>query len=106
MTNEKGNAAIIIVFCKAVSPFTDSNMSAIVDWISPHTSFTGFDGVNEPCVDCMPNTKVAESAEVMKKHAIKITAETERNKDQGIVPNISKMVNSVPNFVKSTMPSI
>lgn len=31
MTKENGNAAMIIVFCKAVRPLTDSKMSAIVD---------------------------------------------------------------------------
>lgn len=106
MTNENGKAAIIIVFCKAVKPFTESRITAIVDWINPQISFTLFGGVNEPFVDCIPRTKVAESAEVTKNEAIKIIAATERSNDQGIASNISKMVNSVLNFVKSTMPLI
>ena len=31
MTKENGKAAIIMVFCKAVNPFTESKMTAIVD---------------------------------------------------------------------------
>lgn len=104
MTNEKGSAAIIIVFCKAVRPFTDSKMSAIVDWINPQMSFTVFGGVNEPFVDCIPSTKVAESADVTKNEAINKTAATDRNNEKGIVSNISKIVSSVLNCVKSAMP--
>ncbi len=95
MTKENGKAAMIIVFCKAVSPLTDSNITAIVDWMIPQMSFTLFGGVNDPFVDCMPSTKVAESAEVMKNEAIKKIAKTERMSDIGIVLNISKIVSSV-----------
>ena len=95
MTKENGNAAMIIVFCKAVSPLTESKITAIVDWMIPQMSFTLFGGVNDPFVDCMPSTNVAESAEVMKNEAIKKIAKTERMSDIGIVLNISKMVNSV-----------
>ena len=77
MMKENGKAAIMIVFCNAVSPFTDSKMTAMADWMTPHVIFTLFDGVNEPYVDCMPNTNVAESADVMKKHAINRTAKRE-----------------------------
>ena len=70
-------------------------MTAMLDWMTPQMIFTLFGGVNEPYVDCMPNTKVAESAEVMKKHAIRITAITEIMNDIGIELNISKIVNSV-----------
>ena len=31
ITKENGKAAIIMVFCKAVNPFTESKMTAIVD---------------------------------------------------------------------------
>ena len=79
MTKENGNAAMIIVFCKAVSPLTESKMSAIVDWIIPQVSLTVFGGVNEPFVDCMPRTNVAESADVMKNDTIKIIANTDMN---------------------------
>ena len=82
MTKENGKAAMIIVFCNAVSPLTDSKIIAIVDWMTPQIIFTLFGGVNEPYVDCMPNTKVAESAEVMKNEAIRITAKTEMNERQ------------------------
>ena len=99
MTKENGKAAMIIVFCKAVSPLTDSKITAIVDWMIPQMSFTLFGGVNEPFVDCMPSTNVAESAEVMKNEAIKIIAKTERMNDIGIVLNISKIVNSVEDTV-------
>ena len=70
MTKENGNAAMIIVFCNAVSPLTDNKITAIVDWMMPQMSFTLFGGVNEPFVDCIPRTNVAESAEVMKNEAI------------------------------------
>lgn len=104
MTNEKGSAAMIMVFCKAVNPFTESKITAIVDWIKPQISFTLFGGVNEPFVDCIPRTKVAESAEVMKNDAISKMAATDKNNDQGIVSNISKIVSSVLNCAKSAIP--
>ena len=104
MTKENGKAAMIIVFCKAVSPLTDSNITAIVDWMIPQMSFTLFGGVNDPFVDCMPSTKVAESAEVMKNEAINKIAKTERMSDIGIVLNISNIVNSVECTVKSVSP--
>lgn len=103
--NEKGKAAIIIVFCKAVRPLTDSKMIAMVDWMTPQMIFTLFGGVNEPYVDCMPNTKVAESADVIKNEAIRKTAKTEMMNDKGIVLNISKIVNSVDALAKSAKPS-
>ena len=105
MTNENGRAAMMIVFCSAVNPFTDSKMTAIDDWMTPQIIFTLFGGVNEPYVDCMPNTKVAESAEVMKNDAIRIIATTEIKNDKGIALNISKIVSSVLAFAKSAIPS-
>lgn len=104
MTNENGSAAMIMVFCKAVSPLTDNRMKAIVDWMVPQVSLTLFGGVNEPFVDCMPRTNVAESADVMKNEAIKKIAKTDMKSDIGITLNISKIVNSVEGIVKSTSP--
>src|SRR5699024_5131018 len=106
MTKENGSAAIIIVFCKAVKPLTESKMTAIVDWIKPQMSLTLFGGVNEPFVDCIPRTKVAESADVMKNEAIKIMAATDKMSDHGIASNISKIVSSVLNWLKSILPPI
>ena len=59
-------------------------MTAIVDWMTPQMSFTLFGGVNEPFVDCMPRTNVAESAEVMKNDTINKTAKTDMINDKGI----------------------
>ena len=56
MTNENGKAAMIIVFCKARSPPAESKINAIVETITPQITFTEFGGVNEPYVDCIPNT--------------------------------------------------
>ena len=95
MTKENGKAAMIIVFCKAVSPLTESKISAMVDWITPQMSFTLFGGVNEPFVDCIPRTNVAESADVMKNETINKIAKTDMMNDIGITLNISKIVNSV-----------
>src|SRR4051794_12475238 len=104
MTKENGNAAMIIVFCKAVRPLTDSRISAMVDWMTPQMSFTLFGGVNEPFVDCIPRTKVAESAEVTKNDTISKIAKTDMMIDIGITLNISKIVSSVLVLVKSTSP--
>jgi len=104
MTNEKGNAAIMIVFCKAVSPLTDNRITAIVDWMIPQVSLTVFGGVNDPFVDCIPKTKVAESADVMKNEMINTIATIERSSDNGIVLNISKTTSSVDALAKSLMP--
>ena len=83
---------------------TDRRMTAIGDWMVPQMSFTLFGGVNEPFVDCMPNTKVAESAEVMKKEAMSKIAKIEMKSDKGIALNISKIVSSVDDAVKSVKP--
>lgn len=56
ITNENGKAAIIIVFCKARSPPAESKINAIVETMIPQITLTEFGGVNEPYVDCMPNT--------------------------------------------------
>lgn len=95
----------MIVFCNAVSPLTDNKMIAMADWMTPQMIFTLFGGVNEPYVDCIPNTKVAESADVIKNEAIRKTAKTEMTNDKGIVLNISKIVNSVDALAKSARPS-
>lgn len=79
MTKEKGNAAIMIVFCSAVNPLTESKMTAMVDRMSPQMSFTLFGGVNEPFVDCIPSTNVAESADVTKNEAIKMIVAMDKN---------------------------
>lgn len=102
---ENGNAAIIIVFCKAVNPLTESKISAMEDWMTPQMIFTLFGGVKEPYVDCMPNTNVAESADVTKKEAMSKMAIKEMKKDHGIVPNISNTTSSMEDFDKSTIPS-
>ena len=81
-------------------------MTAMDDWMTPQIIFTLFGGVNEPYVDCMPNTKVAESAEVMKNDAIRIIATTEIKNEKGIELNISKIVNSVLALAKSATPSL
>lgn len=104
MMKENGNAAMIMVFCKAVNPFTDNKMTAIVDWIIPQMSFTLFGGISDPFVDCMPSTNVAESAEVMKNEAINKMANIEMKSDNGIVLNISKIVNSVEDADKLVSP--
>ena len=67
-------------------------------------SFTLFGGVNEPFVDCMPRTNVAESAEVTKNDTINKIAKTDMMNDIGITLNISKIVSSVLGIVKSTSP--
>ena len=70
----------------------------------PQVSFTLFGGVKDPFVDCIPRTNVAESAEVMKNEAINMIAKIDMINDIGIALNISKMVNSVEEMVKSRMP--
>ena len=89
MINENGKAAIIIVFCSAVSPLTDNKISAMVDWITPHVSLTLLGGVSDPFVDCIPRTNVAESADVIKNDAINKIATIEIIKENGMVLNLS-----------------
>lgn len=101
---ENGRAAMMIVFCKAVSPLTDSNISAMVDWITPHVSLTLLGGVSDPLVDCIPRTNVAESADVIKNDAINKIATKEIIKENGMVLNISKIVSSVERLAKSATP--
>ena len=95
MMNENGKAAMMIVFCKALSPLTESKINAIVDWMTPQTIFTLLGGVNDPYVDCIPKTKVAESADVTKKEAINMIATIEIKNDHGIALNISKTTSSM-----------
>lgn len=104
MMKENGKAAMIIVFCKAVSPLTDNKITAMTDKVIPQASFTLFGGVIEPFVDNIPRTNVAESAEVMKNEAISTTAKIETIVDNGMEWNISNIVNSVEAFAKLATP--
>jgi hypothetical protein len=53
------------------------------DWTIPHTNLTIVGGVKDPFVVCIPNTKVAESADVMKNVPINTIAMIERINPNG-----------------------
>ncbi len=101
MIKENGKAATISKFCKAVKPSADNKITAIEDCAIPQTTFTMFDGFREPPVVCIPRTNVAESADVIKKVLIKITATIDNTIDIGNSLKTANNVSSVFNPVKS-----
>lgn len=75
---EKGKAAMIMAFCSAASPPMVRSSPAMRDTKRPQTIFTLSCGMRLPFSDSMDNTKVAESADVMKKINSSNTVITER----------------------------
>src|SRR5699024_9895743 len=76
-TKLNGNADIIAADCSAsspVSPPANNSTYAIAANASPQTIFINPDGFNVPYAVCIPKTKVAESAEVIKNEAINANA--------------------------------
>src|SRR5699024_6322550 len=72
--NANGKAAINIAISRASSPPDHNKTEAIAARIIPQTTFTFVVGFNFPPVDNIASTNVPESAEVIKKEEIKITA--------------------------------
>ena len=64
----KGKAATIDIVCNIFSPFAEPtiNDNANADCIIPHTNFLELGGFKSPLCDSIPNTNVAEFADVMK----------------------------------------
>ena len=62
----KGAAATMDAVCKPCNPPLYSSTAAIVDCNKPHINFTLVVGFGMPLEDNMPNTNVAESADVIK----------------------------------------
>ena len=64
----KGKAATIDIVCNILSPFAEPtiNDNANADCIIPHTNFLELGGFRSPLCDSIPNTNVAEFADVMK----------------------------------------
>ena len=64
----KGKAATIDIVCNILSPFAEPtiNDNANADCIIPHTNFLELGGFKSPLCDSIPNTNVAEFADVMK----------------------------------------
>ena len=90
-----------MVFWTAVNPPTDSRIAATIDWAIPQRILIWLLGTKEPCVDCIPNTKVAESADVMKNVVTSRIAMSDMIKPSGISLNIANNVCSVGKAVKS-----
>ena len=86
---------MINAFCNAVNPFADSRMIATADWATPHVNLTTLGGLSDPYVVCMPRTNVAESADVMKKMAMRMIAIIDSNIDIGSSLKMAKRVSSV-----------
>src|SRR5699024_177126 len=63
---ENGNATMIEAVCSASRPPCHKRTAAAPDCKIPQMSFTELGGNRLPPVVCIPNTKVAESADVMK----------------------------------------
>ncbi len=66
------------VCCKAVRPPVNSKAMAKKDWVAPQAIFLSAGGFKSPLEVIIPKTKVAESAEVMKKIKRRINAVKER----------------------------
>ncbi len=81
--NAKGNAATIEIVCNGFSPPLIRSPIAIAACIKPHTIFFPFGGLIFPLEDNIDNTKVPESADVMKKMSNKIKATKESNIPNG-----------------------
>ena len=58
-------------------------MKAIRDCAIPHVTFTMLDGSNEPYDVCIPNTNVAESADVIKNEPINTSATSDKTIPKG-----------------------
>lgn len=76
--------------CSPFNPPLTSSTTAIEDCRTPRVSFTLFEGLLSPLDDSIPRTKVAESAEVIKKVMIKIVAITAGNVQRG---SCSRVIN-------------
>ena len=81
--------------CNACSPPDQSKTTAVNDWIMPHVNLIQFGGLRFPCVLSVPRTNVAESADVIKKVAIKTMAMSDMNAPRG---NCSRSVNKATSF--------
>ena len=81
--NTNGKAAKIDAVCNAPNPPCHSNTAAVADCTNPQASFTRTFGLRLPPVVCMPNTNVAEAAEVMKKVLINKIASSDVINDNG-----------------------
>ena len=53
--------------CRAFKPPANIRAKAIKAWRTPHITFVLMSGFKSPFLDIIPRTKVAESADVMKK---------------------------------------
>lgn len=72
MIIENGNAATREAVCKPFKPLAINKTVAIAAWKMPHTNLTKVGGFGLPFVVIIPNTKVAESADVTRN--VKINA--------------------------------
>lgn len=63
----KGRAVIIAIVCNPWRPPLSNRIMAIADWRTPQMILILFLGLRSPLEESIPRTKVAESAEVIKK---------------------------------------
>lgn len=70
MMNENGKAPIIAMVCSEASPPIINKMHDKAARIMPHRNLIPLGGFNEPFEESIEITKVAESADVIKKIAI------------------------------------
>src|SRR5690625_2748871 len=93
--NTNGNAETMEAVCNAFNPPDHSNTEAAADWINPQISLILSGGLNIPFVVCIPMTNVAESAEVIKKIAIRIIPTIVKIVGNGNSPNVANNAISV-----------
>ena len=77
MMNAKGKAARIAPICKPFNPPDHNKTVAATNWMTPHVNLIELGGFRFPWVVKVPRTKVAESAEMIKKVANKKIAITD-----------------------------
>src|SRR5699024_12199197 len=83
---ENGKAVMIAIFCSAFKPLSppeNSKINAINACAILQMTLTITDGFNEPNVVCIPNTNVAESADVIKNVAINSNVTMDNTKSNG-----------------------
>lgn len=93
--NTNGNAEMIDAVCNAVKPPDHNNTVAAEAWIKPQTSLIISGGLSIPFVVWIPNTNVAESAEVMKNVLINTIERTDAIVASGNSFNAAKSAISV-----------
>jgi hypothetical protein len=90
ITIANGTAAVMVAVWRALRPPTRSSIAANEAITTPQMSLTGAAGFTAPSADMLPSTKVAESAEVIKKMLTSTSARIEVTFPSGNAVRVSK----------------